>query len=240
MLIYTHRQTPTRTLIPTVPARAFLDNPSFYRVNRGIAKRSHTSAAQGCIVHWLPNAKAPECLKEDGMHSLSLSVLANAGADGEALLHSLSDCVKVFDQRSSSMGESTKRRHTNAFREINDTFLAAMQLATSQRAGDGTNLVTAAVTTEFITEVFLHLRIPAHAVPVFNTHLVGDNPMRTCSLTPGFGNKQLSYDVVVSGLLEYHAGRLPGIIKNGSPSWPRAGFVREHQNKKRLYGLRSS
>jgi hypothetical protein len=71
--------------------------------------RQCTAGAQGCIARWLPSATAPESLQETGMHSLSL--LANAGVDAEALLESLVECVRVFDQKSPEMSASTKRRH---------------------------------------------------------------------------------------------------------------------------------
>jgi hypothetical protein len=102
-----------------------------------------------------------------------------------------------------------------------------------QRTGDETNIMTAAVTTQFLDEIFQHLRIPADAVPEFNTHVVGDKPMRKFSVTPGFSNIQLSDEVVIPGLLEYTAARLPGIITNGPPSWLRAGYVREHESTKK-------
>jgi hypothetical protein len=93
-------------------------------------------------------------------------------------------------------------------------------------------MLTATVTTQLFGEVLQSLRIPADGVPVFNTHVVGDKPTRKFSLIPGFSNKQLPDEVVIPGLLDYIAGHLPGMITNGSPSWPRVGFVREHLTKK--------
>jgi hypothetical protein len=78
------------------------------RVLDATAKREHTSAAQGCIVHWLPNATAPVSLEGEEKHSLSL--LEHAGAAGEALLSSISECARVFGQRSGDMCKNTKRR----------------------------------------------------------------------------------------------------------------------------------
>jgi hypothetical protein len=160
--------------------------------------------------------------------ALSLSLLANAGADGEARLESFVECVRVFDQKSPEMSANTKRRHTCAL----GCHVKARHAALRRRTGDETNMLTATVTTQFLGDVFQHLRIPADAVPVFNTHAVGDKPMRKFSLIPVFSNKQLPDEVVIPGLLEYIVGRLPGMITNGSPSWPRVGFVREHETKK--------
>jgi hypothetical protein len=64
------------------------------------------------------------------MHSLSL--LANAGAEGEALLESLVECVRVFNQKSPEMSASKKRRHFCALGCI----IKAHQTVLRRRAGD--------------------------------------------------------------------------------------------------------